>query len=392
MKELQDYSGEFLPDLRLQDFSKDALIQLWHAGGRLYVGIIGFWFRLVRERFGEEAAKELQGSVWMGGGGNELELRRVRDAMNIHGDTVADLFKHFQVDPGAAGFIDFAYDLKSKYHGIATCRRCWALDYFEWSGESTYGEHICDLDVWGFAEAGEIFNTKMKTTCLKLPPRQSKDEIACQWEFQMDPGNSHVKPVNVGGPGLINPATGELEDYSGEFKLDLQMTEFSKDALARICRASGMLYVGLGGIYYSWAKTKWGEDVAAELEAEVWRRAAYLDVRRAKEVMNIDGDDVATVFKVYQVDPGVIGKLDATYRLEGRNHGIMTVNKCRSLAYFARHQEDFRQKNVCEVVDVEGFANTARLIHPNITATPLKLPPRKNRDDIACQWEFKIAD
>ena len=84
MKELQDYSGEFLPELRLQDFSKDALIRLWQAGGRLYVGIIGFWFRLVRERFGEEAAKELQGSVWMGGGGNELELRRVRDAMNIH--------------------------------------------------------------------------------------------------------------------------------------------------------------------------------------------------------------------------------------------------------------------------------------------------------------------
>jgi len=186
MKDLDDYSGEFDPDLRLQDFSKDALIRLWEAGGRLYVGIIGFWYRLVRERFGEEAAIDFQNSIWRGGGGNELELRRVRDAMNIHGDTVADLFKHFQVDPGAAGFIDFEYDLKDENHGILTATRCWALDYFERSGETSYGEDICQLDVWGFAEAAQIFNPMIKTTCLKLPPRKSKDDIACQWEFRLE--------------------------------------------------------------------------------------------------------------------------------------------------------------------------------------------------------------
>ena len=41
MKELQDYSGSFRPDLKLQDFSKDALVRMWQAAAKLYIGIDG---------------------------------------------------------------------------------------------------------------------------------------------------------------------------------------------------------------------------------------------------------------------------------------------------------------------------------------------------------------
>ena len=390
MADLEDYSRDFNPELELRDFSKDALVRLWQAGGRIYVGNINFWYSLVRERFGEQAAKEMQNVVQMGGGLNELELRRVRDAMNIHGDAVADLFKHFQVDPGAAGFIDFDYELRSRYHGIATCKRCWALDYFERSGDTSYGQHMCLMDVWGFSEAATIFNKDMKTMCLKLPPRKTKDEIACQWLFKMRSTDSHFEPAVRGAPGLVNTATGELEDYSGDFKPDLRLQEFSKDALVRVCRAAGMLYVGLDGIHYSWAKELWGQDKAAELDAEVWRRAAHVDVRRAKQVMNIEGTDVATLFKIYQVDPGMFGKLDASYELTNNAHGVLTVNRCRTLEYFRRHGDDFRQKHVCEVVDVDGFARTARVINRDIRVTPLRLPSRGGKGGVACQWEFSI--
>jgi hypothetical protein len=32
----------------------------------------------------------------------------------------------------------------------------------------------------------------------------------------------------------------------------------------------------------------------------------------------------------------------------------------------------------------------AKEINPHMVASPLKLPPRNSRDDIACQFEFKI--
>jgi hypothetical protein len=31
-------------------------------------------------------------------------------------------------------------------------------------------------------------------------------------------------------------------------------------------------------------------------------------------------------------------------------------------------------------------------INPKVKVTPLKLPPRKSPDEIACQWEYKIEE
>ena len=47
------------------------------------------------------------------------------------------------------------------------------------------------------------------------------------------------------------------------------------------------------------------------------------------------------------------------------------------------------QKLGCEA-DVREFTHTAQLFNPNMTATVLKLPPRKSTEEIACQWEIKL--
>jgi len=56
MEELKDYSGGFKPDLRLQDFSKDRLVELWHTACRLFVLIDGLWYSLVSDKFGSAEA------------------------------------------------------------------------------------------------------------------------------------------------------------------------------------------------------------------------------------------------------------------------------------------------------------------------------------------------
>ncbi|NQT47707.1 MAG: hypothetical protein HQ578_01885, partial [Chloroflexi bacterium] len=94
----------------------------------------------------------------------------------------------------------------------------------------------------------------------------------------------------------------EMQDYSGPLRPDLKMEEFSKEALVRLWQAAGKLYVGLDGIWYSLIRERYGEDVARELDAELWRREAPLEVRRNREAMNIWGDDVESVLKFLQVD------------------------------------------------------------------------------------------
>lgn len=77
--------------------------------------------------------------------------------------------------------------------------------------------------------------------------------------------------------------------------------------------------------------------------------------------------------------------------LKNKNHGIMTVKRCLSLDYFERHNDTGLRELGCEILDKEIIPEYARLVNPDIRTTCLKLPPRKSKEDIACQWEFTLG-
>lgn len=185
----------------------------------------------------------------------------------------------------------------------------------------------------------------------------------------------------------------ELKDYSGPLRPDLKMEDFSKEALVRLWQAAGKLYVGMDGLWYSLLRERYGEEKARELDAELWKREAPLEVRRHCEAMNITGKDVEAVLKFIQVDIGG-GGIFPEFRCEmkDKNTGILTIKRCLGLEYYERKGEVELQKHACEVLDVEGFQQAAHLFNPKIKCTPLKLPPRKSKDEIACQWEFKLEE
>ena len=93
----------------------------------------------------------------------------------------------------------------------------------------------------------------------------------------------------------------ELQDYSGEFLSGINTDEtakiWSKEAIAKIVEAAGLLYTGIDGLYTTICQVKWGQDLAYKLNAEMWRRYGYADIRRVKEAMNIGGNDVEALFK-----------------------------------------------------------------------------------------------
>ncbi len=127
----------------------------------------------------------------------------------------------------------------------------------------------------------------------------------------------------------------DMNDYSGAFRPDLRMTDFSREALVRMWQVAGMMYTSLAGNYQRVMREKLGEKAAQELDAEVWRRQTPVEVRLCRRAMGIAGDDVASLFKHLQVD-------------------------------------------------------TAALFHPRMKARPLKLPPRGGKTEPACQWEFRV--
>jgi hypothetical protein len=187
MTELEDYGGEFRPDAKLQDFSKDTILRLWRSSSLVYMMLGGLWFDVVKDKVGKEKALEWEREVWLKRGGCENDIRVSLDTLKITGDDVAALLKAFQFAPGEAGWIDIECELKNNNHGILTATRCPALDILELSGDDERRKHACeDICVPGMQLTAEYINPKMKCRALKLPPRASKDEIACQWEFKLE--------------------------------------------------------------------------------------------------------------------------------------------------------------------------------------------------------------
>jgi len=64
LADLEDYSGEFRPDLKLTDFSKEALVRLLTAASKMYLGADGMWTNVIRRRYGDDVALSCSKEVW----------------------------------------------------------------------------------------------------------------------------------------------------------------------------------------------------------------------------------------------------------------------------------------------------------------------------------------
>ena len=77
------------------------------------------------------------------------------------------------------------------------------------------------------------------------------------------------------------------------------------------------------------------------------------------------------------------------YEIKNPNHVIMTIVQCRSLVYFEREAPQMIEPTCYQL---EEQVMRKYLVNPKVKVTPLKLPPRKNQEEIACRWEFKMED
>lgn len=186
-RELNDYSGPFRPDLHLEDFSKDALIQLVRAAAKCYGAQTAYWYTAAKEIYGKDTADNLQEQVWLRSGASEAELRNVCTALQISGNDVESYFKFLQTTPVDATMMDLEFNLQDRNHGTLTVKRCYSLAFWEKSGEKDLQKNICEVvDTLGFPLGGRWFNPRMKVKALKLPPRRSRSDFACQWDFAID--------------------------------------------------------------------------------------------------------------------------------------------------------------------------------------------------------------
>jgi len=99
---------------------------------------------------------------------------------------------------------------------------------------------------------------------------------------------------------------------------------------------------------------------------------------------------VTTYFKLLQVLPSFSPEhYDIEWKLLSPEHVIFTVTRCKFLEEMEKAGQGF-ERLICGESEPKFFQMLTKEINPHMVASPLKLPPRKSRDDIACQFEFKI--
>jgi len=183
----------------------------------------------------------------------------------------------------------------------------------------------------------------------------------------------------------------ELADYSGQFDPQLKLENFSKDALIRLLITASKLYTGVDPLWVAAMRKRFGDRVAFDYDKEIWQAGTLSEVHRVTKALNIKGNDVAALFKYFQFSPGFGVLFDIDWDLKNSSYGIMTVTRCSGVVWWERTKDYALQKFTCEEVEVPMFQRIAEYFNPSMKATPLKLPPRKGEDDIACRWEFKIV-
>jgi hypothetical protein len=180
----------------------------------------------------------------------------------------------------------------------------------------------------------------------------------------------------------------ELTDYSGPFDPGFNHDKLNKQTLLQLLKTYNEYMLRIDGFWYLTVMGKWGNDEAFDCDVKVWEKAQLWEMKRISTVLNIHGNDVATFFKYLQVSPWM-HIYDATIDLRNPNYGLLTINHCPSLISLEKEGTG-REKLICQSMEPKIMGIMAHFFNPQISVTPLKVPPRTDYKDCCCQWEFKL--
>ena len=185
----------------------------------------------------------------------------------------------------------------------------------------------------------------------------------------------------------------ERNDYSGPFMRHLRYEDFSKEFLGKLLCEYGRLYELMDGLWYSTAAEDVGPEKAWQWEMKVWRRIVRHVMGGLQKTANIKGNDLYTMFKAVQLDPCYTeGLYEYDIYIRDPKYAIMTIYRCQSLLYFEK-MDPSRVKPLCHDLEPPAFQDYADHWNPKIKVRPLKLPPRKDKNDIpVCMWEYILED
>ena len=142
------------------------------------------------------------------------------------------------------------------------------------------------------------------------------------------------------------------------------------------------------GLYFIGIEKKCGTDMAIEIDREVWAVMGKIEARRLKDILDINGTDIAALVETLKHSDWWLDLEKKEYEVDG-NRAVFRNKECRvQLTRIKKGLGEFGCKNVRW-----GFLkNFVKEFNPNILVNCLVCPPDKHPEDVWCEWEFSIKE
>jgi len=163
----------------LERLPKKTLIELIKMYSRNWLTVDGLWFSGVEERYGLDAAMELDIRMWQIG--SKIEAKRIKRQLSLKGGGIGDVLRVIDLMSWAPSF-GYEYDLM-RNRAVWTCRRCPPQEQRAKTGKV---EFPCQSTFDAcFNNVIQLVDPRVRVSCNFCPPGPHPDDAWCQWEFSL---------------------------------------------------------------------------------------------------------------------------------------------------------------------------------------------------------------
>lgn len=265
--------------------------------------------------FGQDTMTQVAIEEWMGA--SPVYTRRMRAALGLTGETVADIFKMMQLDVGAPPqFMDFRYSIIDDHHGEFFLQHCGALLDVEPLGEEAVRQMCHDIEDPTFDATAIATNPRARFTPVHRPPRTPADRHPhCAWKVNIEPENDALPlPEEAGVIGATEAAKtllseidlGEegISDYRGPLTDDVRFQQWTRSALVRIAEEVALQHHLLSLSFDLALRGRCDADQATDILRKQFTGVAGLAATRLRRCLSA-GDSAEDLARVIRLHPAL---------------------------------------------------------------------------------------
>jgi hypothetical protein len=185
-----------------------------------------------------------------------------------------------------------------------------------------------------------------------------------------------------------------MTDYSGGFKTELALEDFEHDLLAGYGREimlanhihdrAALLQVTL----------QYGLESQTAVACDEWMGSSPIYNARNRALLNMQDDDVATVFKCLQVDIGAPHNfLEFHYEIASPEEGFFWTTSCGPYNHVRRmtNADPHMETQICHHMEDPTFDATVMAVNPRMRCRPVYRPPYGEVPEGGpCRWRVAI--